>query len=618
MIRLLFVFVFILTWSTSTFGQFQVSENRRFITRDGKPFFWLGDTAWELFHRLSKEDATYYFKKRSEQGFTVIQAVALAELDGLQTPNANGDLPLIDLDPTKPNEKYFAHVDSLINIAGKFGLTIALLPTWGDKVDKSTWGKGPDIFNVKNANTFGKWMGQRFEKKTNVIWIMGGDRNPKNAQQVEIWNALAEGVTAGAGGPNKVLMSFHPQPNALGSAEWFHQSEWLDFNMFQNGHCRDQEHYLKISTLYNKAPFKPIIDGEPLYEDHPVCFNAKDLGTSSAYDIRKYAYLDLFAGAFGHTYGCHDVWQMYDSTRVGINGPHFPWKIALDLPGANQMKFARELMESKSMFDRIPDQSILIESDETPGERIQATRGKDYVFVYSCVGKRFRLKMGQIPGEKSAFFWVNPRTGEKSTKNNINNTGIQTFTPPTKGYGLDWVMVLESLPDPKPEVKPEPAAIEVKPSPEVKAIPEAKPSSGLNPNVAPTTPSAGPEVKVEPKPQATATTPAQASPAPAPTSTPAGTIETKPLPKSTLQANPATTPTVVPEVKVELKPQASGTTPLQASPTATPPPAGMIETKPSSTSTLQTNPGPTPTASTANTATGSNSPTAVNAAQPKN
>jgi hypothetical protein len=33
---------------------------------------------------------------------------------------------------------------------------------------------------------------------------------------------------------------------------------------------------------------------------------------------------------------------------------------------------------------------------------------------------------------------------------------------------------------------------------------------------------------------------------------------------------------------------------------------------------LQANPGPTPTASTANTVTGSNSPTAVNAAQPNN
>jgi len=560
MIRLLFVFMFISLLSTPIFGQFQVSENHRFITRDGKPFFWLGDTAWELFHRLSKEDATYYFKKRSEQGFTVIQAVTLAELDGLHTPNANGDLPLIDDDPTKPNEKYFAHVDTLINIAGKFGLTIAMLPTWGDKVDKSSWGKGPEIFNAKNANTFGKWMGQRFEKKTNLIWIMGGDRNPKNAQQVEIWNALAEGVTAGAGGPNKVLMSFHPQPNALGSAEWFHQSDWLDFNMFQNGHCRDQEHYLKISTLYNKAPFKPIIDGEPMYEDHPVCFNEKDLGTSSAYDIRKYAYLDLFAGAFGHTYGCHDVWQMYDSTRVGVNGPHFPWKIALDLPGANQMKFARELMESKPMLDRIPDQSILIESDETPGERIQATRGKDYIFVYSCVGKRFRLKMAQIPGEKSAFFWVNPRTGEKSTKNNINNTGIQTFTPPTKGYGLDWVMVLESIPDPKPEVKVEPAA----------------------------------EAKAETKPQTPVTSPLQSSP----TTTPATEIkvETKPQTSATspLQTSAPTTPAVIPEVKAENKPQASPT------------------------SSLQANPATAPTAPTANTAGGNSSATSVNVVQPVN
>ena len=200
------------------------------------------------------------------------------------------------------------------------------------------------------------------------------------------------------------------------------------------------------------------------------------------------------------------------------------------------------------MLDRIPDQSILIESDETPGERIQATRGKDYVFVYSCIGKRFRLKMGQIPGEKSAFFWVNPRTGEKSAKNNINNTGIQTFTPPSKGYGLDWVMVLESLPDPKPEVKPEPAATEVKQSPEVKAP------------TTPLTPANSPEVKVDIKPQAPATSP--------------------------LQASPATTPTVVPEVK----PQVSPTSTLQASPVTAPTaPTANTATGNSSATTAQPN-----------------------------
>ena len=35
-----------------------VSANKRFlVTADGKPFFWLGDTAWELFHRTTREEA---------------------------------------------------------------------------------------------------------------------------------------------------------------------------------------------------------------------------------------------------------------------------------------------------------------------------------------------------------------------------------------------------------------------------------------------------------------------------------------------------------------------------------------------------------------------------------
>jgi hypothetical protein len=50
-------------------GQLQVSQNRRFLqTADGKPFFWLGDTAWELFHRLTREEAEMYLKNRAEKG----------------------------------------------------------------------------------------------------------------------------------------------------------------------------------------------------------------------------------------------------------------------------------------------------------------------------------------------------------------------------------------------------------------------------------------------------------------------------------------------------------------------------------------------------------------------
>ena len=120
-------------------GRLVVSENKRFLMfSDGTPFFYLGDTGWELFHRLSYHEAEKYLENRRQKGFTVIQAVILAELDGLNTPNRNGDKPLINNDPLRPNETYFAFVDSVIRLAESKGIFIGLLPTWGDKVDKST------------------------------------------------------------------------------------------------------------------------------------------------------------------------------------------------------------------------------------------------------------------------------------------------------------------------------------------------------------------------------------------------------------------------------------------------------------------------------------------------
>ena len=47
----------------------------------------IGDTAWELFHRLNREDAMMYLENRADKVFTVIKAVVLAELDGLDGLN---------------------------------------------------------------------------------------------------------------------------------------------------------------------------------------------------------------------------------------------------------------------------------------------------------------------------------------------------------------------------------------------------------------------------------------------------------------------------------------------------------------------------------------------------
>jgi hypothetical protein len=427
----------------TTFGQFTASTNHHYLLKDGKPFYWLGDTGWELFQRLTKEEANEYLKRRAEQGFTVIQAVVLAELDGLHTPNTYGDKPLIDDDPTKPNEAYFKQVDYVVDKANEYHLNIAMLPTWGDKVYKNTWGIGPVIFNTTNAKIYGKWIGNRYKNKTNIIWVLGGDRNPRNADDVAIWNAMGEGIMEATNG--KAIISFHPQPCDSGSATWFQHAAWLSFNMFQNGHCRDMDVYDKIQLAYHLKPTKPVIDAESLYEDHPVCFNVKDLGTSSAYDVRKYAYLDLFAGAFGNTYGCHDIWQFYSPKRPGVNGPHIYWQEAMNLPGAMQMQYVRRLMESHPMLERVPDQSLIKENNYVPSERIQATRGNDYAYIYTSEGKPFTVSLNKIKGSILRAYWYNPRDGKAIDLDNVINKGTKKFTPPSSGYGQDWILVLDDV-----------------------------------------------------------------------------------------------------------------------------------------------------------------------------
>jgi hypothetical protein len=408
----------------------------------GLTFFWLGDTGWELFHRLTREETIHYFQTRSQQGFNVIQAVVLAELDGLHQPNAYGEVPLENDDPAKPREAYFQHVDWVISKAAEYKLHIALLPTWGDKVFKNTWGVGPEIFNPENAKAYGKWIGNRYKNRANLIWILGGDRNPRNEADVQIWRSMAAGIIEGSVGGRKNLISYHPQPSATSSSSpWFHNEPWLDFNMLQTGHCRDVKVWEKIGRDYQLKPVKPVVNGEPIYEDHPVCFNAKELGYSNAYDIRKAAYLSVFAGAAGVTYGCHAVWQFYAPPRIGINGPLKPWQESLSLPAANQMKHLKNLYEEFSRKLK-PAQHLLADTlDGT--KRIQALSSGKHLLVYTAAGEPVRFKPDLVRMRKlKSAQWYDPRTGNKQKVDHQAARKEKQFRPASKGEGNDWVLIL--------------------------------------------------------------------------------------------------------------------------------------------------------------------------------
>jgi hypothetical protein len=419
----------------------KVSENGRFLVKaDGSPFFWLGDTAWELFHRLDREDSERYLRDRAAKGFTVIQAVVLAEFGGLTVPNANGDLPLRDSDPTRPNERYFAHVDAVVEAAARLGLYIGMLPTWGDKWN-TKWGAGPEVFTPENAEVYGEFLGRRYRDQP-IIWILGGDRNPENERHLAIIRAMARGLRRGDGGRH--LMTYHPTGGSS-SGEWFHEDEWLSFNMIQSGHWeRNNPNYRMIAADYARLPVKPCLDGEPCYEQIAVQFKP-ELGRFEDLDIRKAAYWAVFAGAHGHTYGANGVFQFHVPSGPGEFDPVASWQEALSFPGVGQLRHLRALMESRPFLTRIPDQSLIIGDPGQGPRHIQATRdeGGSYAMIYlPSAGQPVAVDVSRLSGTRLKAWWYDPRTGKTTAIKGEFPVGgkLQFMTPP---QGPDWVLVLD-------------------------------------------------------------------------------------------------------------------------------------------------------------------------------
>ena len=337
-------------------------------------------------------------------------------------------------------------------LANQLGLTIGMLPTWGDKVG-ITHGDGPPIFDRWNARIYGESLGKRYQD-AELVWIIGGDRAVDSPEKSEIWRSLGEGLRTGDEGRH--LMTFHPRGGddqiSSSSTVFPNDDPLLDFNMRQNGHFNGTPTWARIASDYKLVPVKPVIDGEPIYEDHPIGFDAPKYGYSTASDCRRFLYWDLFAGAFGHTYGHHSVWQMHTPARgEGINKPINYWFQAIESPGAWQIRHARALLESRPFLTRIPDSSLLVAfnvPNAVPGagtKFINATRNSngDYAMVYSATSRRYTINTGLLSGESSHFWWFNPRDGSHIDLGIFPRPNLLEVIPPFQGEDLDWILVID-------------------------------------------------------------------------------------------------------------------------------------------------------------------------------
>lgn len=433
-------------------GRLKVSGNGRYLQHaNGRPFFWLGDTAWLLFQKMDRDEVKTYFADRKRKGFNVVQCIILQYL---KDANAYGDLPFVGDDITQfkitpgsdPNDleqyDFWDHVDYITATAAQNGIYLAVIPVWGQFVRRTEISK-------ETAEAFAANVADHLKNKPNVIWVNGG--SIQGDVKPEIWETIGNTIKKH---DKHHLMTFHPFGRAQ-SSTWFSDSPWLDFHMFTSGHRRydqddtpkkyGEDNWRYVLEDLGKTPRKPSLDGESSYEATPQGLHDLTQPYWTADDARRYAYWSVFAGACGHTYGHNSVRQVYkkSDSRPASGAKQF-FHEALDAGGASQMQYVKKLVLSRPYFDRVNDQSVVAGDEGEEYDRVLVTRGKDFLFAYIYTGREFKIQMGAISGSRVIAWWFNPRTGEATKSGAQRNAGSVSFNPPgEKANGNDWVLVLD-------------------------------------------------------------------------------------------------------------------------------------------------------------------------------
>lgn len=430
----------------------KISENNRFLaTENGDPFFWLGDTGWLLFTKLTREEAEQYFEDRRQKGFNVIQVMVLHNVRN--AVNIYGDTALINGRVDNPSVTpgnsftdsvqydYWDHIDYLITLAGKKGLYIALVPVWGSNVRAGQ-------VTSDQAEKYATWLAERYRDKKNIIWLNGGD--VRGSDSTAIWNLIGSTIKETN---SDQLITFHPFGRTQ-SSEWFHNEPWLDFNMFQSGHKRydqdttglayGEDNWKYAAADYNLHPIKPVIDGEPSYEGIPQGLHDTLQPYWTDSDVRRYAYWSVFAGCFGFTYGHSSVMQFYRPQDKPAYGVKEHWYTAVDAKGAAQMKYLKQLMLSKPCFERVPANNLLSRQQGEKYDYIAVTRGTDYILAYTCNGSDISLNIKETGWSEFKAEWFDPRTGKITEIAGDSIKEDHSFNPPgRKTDGNDWVLIIE-------------------------------------------------------------------------------------------------------------------------------------------------------------------------------
>jgi hypothetical protein len=412
----------------------QISPDRRYLAdQDGRPFLIHGDTPWSLISALTREEADLYLSNRRDKGFNAIIA-NLVEHKFNGPRNRYGEQPFHrPEDLSTPNEKYFQHADWVLQRAAEYGFIVFLAPLYlglNNNSNDEGWFHEVRASGPAKCFQFGQYIGERYTSFNNLVWLMGGDRNPAGVIDEEF--SLVQGIKQF---DQHSLFTASPELEQS-TLETYGGRGWLDFNSTYSY----QIVHKNLLADYNRRPVMPNVLLSTTYENE---HNASSL------QIRRQAYWAILCGACGQFLGNYPIWLLNPG-----------WQDALESPGSLERVHLKSLFAALPWHELIPDQKHAVVTGglgEFNGMDYLAdslTGDRRILVAYLPTARRVTVDLAGLSGKRLVGVWFNPRTGETTSVGEFDADGERCFDPPGEG---DWVLIIHDsgLDLPVPNLNPE-------------------------------------------------------------------------------------------------------------------------------------------------------------------
>ena len=422
-------------------GFVRVSDDHRYFCHaNGTPFFWLGDTHWQM-PDTERLDACnhpahaggpcpfggqfqHLAADRRARGFTVYQTYPAA------TARHWWSRPYTLVNPERFRTVFDVEMDHL----AAQGFVIAL---GCGHYNNSTQVPEADLCR------FARYLVARYGAHP-VVWITCQEMNApatmrgKEFNRLPVWLAVARELARsdGYGHPHSAhqwVLDVATTP--LG------QEPWHNWFALQGGHGNSRlTPQARYRGYYDFTPTRPMLETEAMYEQ----VDCGGVGTTD--DARHAAWKALLCGSPGYTYGAAGVWALKwdaaDTRWQQYNHDIGAWHEGMALPGAAQMTVLKDFFAALDWPALVPRFGDPAWAEWADAERcVLATIGQRWYLAYCYGDTAAGTLRGLAPQAEYAARWFDPRKGTTTPIGSAFRAPDGRWRVPEKPPG-DWLLVV--------------------------------------------------------------------------------------------------------------------------------------------------------------------------------